>query len=142
MVKSSLVFNLLLIMANLQAAGVGIVETLNIAKSVTDNLVFVYALNRISKKIVTGDSLSKLFTDEKEVFPAQLAQLTYVGENTGNLEDMFQSISNYYEEEFDTVVKGLTTIIEPIMIVAIGAIIGLLLVALYLPIFSIGSTIK
>ncbi len=55
---------------------------------------------------------------------------------------MFQSISNYYEEEFDTVVKGLTTIIEPIMIVAIGAIIGLLLVALYLPIFSIGSTIK
>jgi type IV pilus assembly protein PilC len=140
--SKSIISRMTLIMANLQAAGVGIVETLNIAKSVTDNLVFVYALNRISKKIVTGDSLSKLFTDEKEVFPAQLAQLTYVGENTGNLEDMFQSISNYYEEEFDTVVKGLTTIIEPIMIVAIGAIIGLLLVALYLPIFSIGSTIK
>ena len=92
--------------------------------------------------IVTGDSLSKLFMDEKHIFPAQLAQLTAVGENTGNMEEMFQSISNYYEEEFDTVVKGLSTIIEPLMIVIIGAIIGILMVALYMPIFSIGQTIR
>jgi type IV pilus assembly protein PilC len=54
---------------------------------------------------------------------------------------MFQAISNYYEEEFDTVVKGLSTIIEPIMIVIIGAIIGALMVALYMPIFSMGQAI-
>jgi type IV pilus assembly protein PilC len=71
-----------------------------------------------------------------------LAQLTSVGENTGNMEEMFQSISNYYEEEFDTVVKGLSTIIEPLMIVVIGIIIGVLMVALYMPIFSMGQTIK
>jgi type IV pilus assembly protein PilC len=57
------------------------------------------------------------------------------------MEEMFQAISNYYEEEFDTVVKGLSTIIEPIMIVIIGAIIGALMVALYLPIFSMGQAI-
>jgi type IV pilus assembly protein PilC len=57
------------------------------------------------------------------------------------MEEMFQAISNYYEEEFDTVVKGLSTIIEPIMIVIIGAIIGALMVALYMPIFSMGQAI-
>jgi type IV pilus assembly protein PilC len=57
------------------------------------------------------------------------------------MEEMFQAISNYYEEEFDTVVKGLSTIIEPIMIVIIGAIIGALMVALYMPIFSMGQAV-
>jgi type IV pilus assembly protein PilC len=142
LIKKAVISRMTMIMANLQAAGVGIVETLKIAQTVTDNLVFVYAINRISEKIVTGDSLSKLFADEKHIFPAQLAQLTSVGENTGNMEEMFQSISNYYEEEFDTVVKGLSTIIEPLMIVVIGIIIGVLMVALYMPIFSMGQTIK
>jgi type IV pilus assembly protein PilC len=142
LIQKAVISRMTMIMANLQAAGVGIVETLKIAQTVTDNLVFVYAINRISEKIVTGDSLSKLFMDEKHIFPAQLAQLTAVGENTGNMEEMFQSISNYYEEEFDTVVKGLSTIIEPLMIVIIGAIIGILMVALYMPIFSIGQTIR
>jgi len=142
LIKKAVISRMTMIMANLQAAGVSIVETLKIAQNVTDNLVFVYAINRISEKIVTGDSLSKLFADEKHIFPAQLAQLTSVGENTGNMEEMFQSISNYYEEEFDTVVKGLSTIIEPLMIVVIGIIIGVLMVALYMPIFSMGQTIK
>jgi len=142
LIQKATISRMTMIMANLQAAGVGIVETLKIAESVTDNLVFVYAINRISEKIVTGDSLSKLFADEKDVFPAELAQLTAVGENTGNMDEMFQSISNYYEEEFDTVVKGLSTIIEPIMIVVIGAIIGILMVALYMPIFNVGQVIR
>jgi len=90
---------------------------------------------------VTGETLAKLFNDEKNVFTVQLAQLTAVGERTGNMEEMFQAISNYYEEEFDTVVKGLSTIIEPIMIVIIGAIIGALMVALYMPIFSMGQAV-
>ena len=85
---------------------------------------------------------SWLCFDTTTTFIAQLAQLTSVGENTGNMEEMFQSISNYYEEEFDTVVKGLSTIIEPLMIVVIGIIIGVLMVALYMPIFSMGQTIK
>jgi type IV pilus assembly protein PilC len=142
LIQKAVISRMTMIMANLQAAGVGIVENLKIAESVTDNLVFVYAIRRISEKIVTGDSLSKLFADEKDIFPIELARLTEVGENSGNMEEMFQSISNYYEEEFDTVVKGLSTIIEPVMIVVIGAIIGILMVALYMPIFSVGKIIK
>ena len=64
-----------------------------------------------------------------------------MGEKTGNMEEMFKSIAVYYEEEFDTVVAALSSIIEPLMIVVIGAIIGLLMVALYLPIFSVGQAV-
>ena len=140
-ITKAVISRMTMIMANLQRAGVSIIDTLKIARSVTENLVFIYAINRISAKIVTGETLAKLFNDEKDVFPVQLAQLTAVGERTGNMEEMFQAISNYYEEEFDTVVKGLSTIIEPIMIVIIGAIIGALMVALYMPIFSMGQAI-
>jgi type IV pilus assembly protein PilC len=137
----AVVSRMCMIMANLTRAGVSIIDTLKISKSVTTNLVFIYALDRISKKIVTGQTLSELLKEETHVFPIALAQLTAVGEKTGNMEEMFQSIANYYEEEFDAVVAALSSIIEPLMIVVIGAIIGLLMVALYMPIFSIGQAV-
>ena len=114
---------------------------IKISKSVTTNLVFIYALERIGKNIVTGQNLSDLLKIEEHIFPPALAQLTAVGERTGNMEEMFQSIANYYEEEFDGVVAALSSIIEPLMIVLIGAIIGVLMIALYLPIFSIGNAV-
>jgi type IV pilus assembly protein PilC len=82
-----------------------------------------------------------LLRDEKHIFPLALSQLLAVGERTGNMEEMFQSVATYYEEEFDGVVAALSSIIEPLMIVIIGAIIGLLMVALYMPIFSIGNAV-
>ena len=130
-----------MIMANLTRAGVSIIDTIKISKSVTTNLVFIYALERIGKQIVTGQTLSALLQKEEHIFPPALAQLTAVGERTGNMEEMFQSIANYYEEEFDGVVAALSSIIEPLMIVLIGAIIGVLMIALYLPIFSIGNAV-
>lgn len=130
-----------MVMANLTRAGVSIIVTLKIAQSVTNNLVFIYALKRISKEIVTGKTLSSLLKEEQHVFPLALSQLMAVGEKTGNMEEMFQSIANYYEEEFDGVVAALSSIIEPLMIVIIGVIIGLLMVALYMPIFSVGNAV-
>ena len=141
LITKAVVSRMCMIMANLTRAGVSIIDTLRIAKSVTTNLVFVYALERISKQIVTGQTLSELLKKEVHVFPLALAQLTAVGEKTGNMEEMFQSIATYYEEEFDGVVAALSSIIEPLMIVIIGAIIGLLMIALYMPIFSIGNAV-
>ena len=138
-VKSS-VARLTLLMANLFAAGVGISEILKIGTKVTNNLVFAEAMERISGKIVTGADLSTLFMEET-IFPAEISQLVKVGERTGKMDEMLISIANYYQEEFESVVKGLTTIIEPLMIVIIGGMIGALVIALYLPIFSAGSTI-
>ena len=82
-----------------------------------------------------------LFANEK-VFPVTLGQLMAVGEHTGNMDKMLTSIAKYYEEEFTAVVDGLSTIIEPLMIVFVGLMIGVMVVALYLPIFSAGDAIK
>jgi len=141
LIVKATVSRMCMIMANLTRAGVSIIDTIKISKSVTTNLVFIYALERIGKNIVTGQNLSDLLKAEEHIFPPALAQLTAVGERTGNMEEMFQSIANYYEEEFDGVVAALSSIIEPLMIVLIGGIIGVLMIALYMPIFSIGNAV-
>ena len=141
LIVKATVSRMCMIMANLTRAGVSIIDTIKISKSVTTNLVFIYALERIGKQIVTGQTLSQLLKNEEHIFPPALSQLTAVGEKTGNMEEMFQSIATYYEEEFDAVVAALSSIIEPLMIVIIGAIIGVLMIALYMPIFSIGQAV-
>ena len=76
------------------------------------------------------------------MFPLELSQLIRVGEETGNVEEMLESIAKYYQEEFDAVVDGLSTVIEPLMIVFVGAVVGGLIFAMYLPIFSAGDLVK
>ena len=134
----STVARMSLLLANLLAAGVTIVEALKVCSTVSGNVLFIEAMDRIQARIVTGAPLSKLFADEK-VFPIALSQLMAVGERTGNMDEMLESIAKYYEEEFQAVVDGLSTVIEPLMIVFVGAMIGAMVVALYLPIFSAGD---
>ena len=137
-ITKSTVARMSLLLANLLAAGVTIVEALKVCSTVSGNVQFVEAMDRIQTRIVTGAPLSKLFADEK-VFPIALSQLMAVGERTGNMDEMLESIAKYYEEEFQSVVDGLSTVIEPLMIVFVGAMIGAMVVALYLPIFSAGD---
>ena len=139
-IVKSTVARMSLLLANLLAAGVTIVEALKVCSTVSKNVQFVEAMDRIQEKIVTGAPLSQLFANEK-VFPIALSQLMAVGERTGNMDEMLESIAKYYEEEFQAVVDGLSTVIEPIMIVFVGAMIGAMVVALYLPIFSAGDAI-
>ena len=127
-----------LLMANLFAAGVSVLDTLEVSKSVTTNVLFLRAFDRVKKDVMSGIELSVLFSQEK-VFPLAFSQLIAVGERTGNMEEMLNSIAQYYEEEFDAVVEGLSTIIEPVMIVFVGGMVGAMVVALYLPIFSAGD---
>lgn len=137
MVKST-VSRLALLMANLFAAGIGISEILKVAMKITPNVKFTEALERISDRVVTGVPLSMLFAEEP-VFPLDLSQLIRVGESTGNMDEMLTSIARYYQEEFEATVEGLTSVIEPLMIVFVGGMIGAMVVALYLPIFSSGD---
>ena len=139
LVKST-VARLSLLMANLFAAGIGVEEILRVSARVTPNTIFVEAMGRISERIVSGAELSTLFAEEP-VFPIELSQLIRVGEKTGNMDEMLSSIARYYQEEFETTVEGLTSMIEPIMIVFVGALIGAMVVALYLPIFSQGDMV-
>jgi type IV pilus assembly protein PilC len=127
-------------MANLFAAGIGVADVLKVGTRITPNVIFIEAMERISERIESGAELSGLFADE-QVFPVELSQLIKVGEKTGNMDEMLSAIARYYQEEFEAVVEGLTAMIEPLMIVFVGAMIGTMVVALYLPIFSAGDAI-
>ena len=129
-----------LIMGNLSAAGVNLLESLEIAKSVSNNVVVLESLENVKKGVFSGDTLTKLFLKDK-LFPPTFSQLISVGEQTGQLDEMFGSVAKYYESEFDTVVENLSSLIEPIMIVFMGVMIGGLMIAMYSPIFNVGALI-
>ena len=140
MIKKSLLARISLIMGNLSAAGVNLLESLEIAKSVSNNDVVSEAIENVKKGVFSGDTLTKLFLKEP-LFPPTFSQLISVGEQTGQLDEMFNSVSAYYEEEFDTSVDNMSTLIEPIMIVFMGVMIGGLMIAMYSPIFNVGALI-
>jgi type IV pilus assembly protein PilC len=141
LIVKSTVARTALLMSNLFAAGIGVNEIMRVAANTSTNVLFIEAQNRIAEKVLTGVPLSELFAAEP-VFPVELSQLIKVGEQTAGMDEMLESIARYYQEEFEATVKGLTTIIEPLMIVFVGGMVGVLVVALYLPIFSLGDTIK
>ena len=140
MILKSLIARISLILGNLSAAGVNLLEALEIAKSVSDNVVVTEALENVKKGVFSGDTLTKLFLKEP-LFPPTFSQLIAVGEQTGNLDEMFNSVAIYFEEEFDSAVDNMSSLIEPIMIVFMGIMIGGLMIAMYSPIFNVGALI-
>ncbi len=140
MILRSLLARISLIMGNLSAAGVNLLESIEIAKSVSNNVVVTEALENVKKGVFSGDTLTKLFLKEP-LFPPTFSQLISVGEQTGQLDEMFGSVASYYEEEFDTSVDNMSALIEPIMIVFMGLMIGGLMIAMYSPIFNVGALI-
>ena len=140
MILKSLLARISLILGNLSAAGVNLLESLEIAKSISNNVVVTEALENVKKGVFSGDTLTKLFLKEP-LFPPTFSQLISVGEQTGQLDEMFGSVAAYYEEEFDTTVDNMSSLIEPIMIVFMGLMIGGLMIAMYSPIFNVGALI-
>ena len=140
LIQKSILAKVSLVLGNLNQAGVDLIESIDIAKSVTDNVIVVEALENIKKGVFSGESLTELFNKEK-IFPTTFSQLISVGEQTGSLDEMFGSIAIYYEEEFDVAVANLASLIEPIMIVFMGITIGGLMLAMYAPIFNVGAII-
>ena len=140
LLKKSIIARVALVLGNLKSAGVEIVETIDIAKSVTTNVVVVEALENVKKGVFSGEALGKCVEKEK-IFPTTFHQLINVGDETGNLDEMLNSLAKYYEEEFDDSVANLSTLIEPIMIVFMGVLIGGMLLAMYMPILGMGEAI-
>ena len=140
MILKSLLARISLIMGNLSAAGVNLLESLEIAKEVSNNVVVSEAIENVKKGVFSGDTLTKLFLKEP-LFPPTFSQLISVGEQTGQLDEMFGSVAKYYEEEFDNSVDNMSSLIEPIMIVFMGIMIGGLMIAMYSPIFNVGALI-
>ena len=95
---------------------------------------------RIQTEVSTGASLTNSMTNTK-LFPSMVIQMTQIGEESGSLDGMLSKIAEFYEREVDDAVAALSSLLEPIIIVFLGVVIGGLVVAMYLPIFKLGSVV-
>ena len=140
MILDSNMAQIAMVYGNLSGAGVPVIEALDITAASTRNDVIRDAIQVAKRGVFSGEPLSKLL-GEINIFPATFSQLISVGEQTGNMTEMLETISSYYEEEFDTSVEKLSQMMEPLMIVFLGGVIGFILVAMYLPIFKMGQVV-
>ena len=122
------------------AAGVPLVEALDSVAGATGNIVFKNAVNKIKQDVSAGMQLN-FSMRSTAVFPSMAIQMTAIGEESGALDDMLDKVAGFYEEEVDNMVDNLTSLMEPFIMVVLGVIVGGLVVAMYLPIFQLGSAI-
>jgi type IV pilus assembly protein PilC len=127
-------------LATLFAAGVPLVEALDSVGGTAGNMVYARATEGIQREVASGSSLTACMTNSG-VFPNMVLQMAAIGEESGALDDMLARAADFYEEEVDEMVKGLSTLMEPIIIVFLGTIVGGIVVAMYLPIFKIGQVV-
>jgi type IV pilus assembly protein PilC len=140
LVSDSIMARMAMILANLIAGGVNLVEALEIVKNSSSNLKIQTSLEKVKREIYSGRPFSKSLRETGD-FPETMCGFIEVGEETGKLNEMLGTVALYYEEEFDDSVDAFSQLLEPIMIVFLGVIIGFILVAMYTPIFEMGTTI-
>ena len=122
------------------AAGVPLLEALNSVASATGNSLYKDAVLRLKKQVATGSQIHVAMA-AAGVFPGMAIQMTAIGEESGTLDCMLDQVATYYESEVDTLVDNLTTLLEPIIMVVLGVMVGGLVIAMYLPIFNLGRVI-
>lgn len=128
-------------LGTLVSSGVPIIDALSITAKTAGNKVIQSAVENSARSIAEGESITQPLM-ETGVFPPMVTQMISVGENTGNLDQMLNKVADFYEEEVEASVSGLTSILEPVIIVIMGIIVGGILVAMYLPMFEIIGKIE
>lgn len=126
--------------ATLFSAGVSIERALELSSKVVGNMVYQEALEKIRDSVLQGEPLWRAF-EKTGKFPRMLIAMLKIGEETGQLDNMLESLADFYEDEVKATIDGLISMIEPLMMVVIGSIVGFILIALYLPIFRMGELI-
>jgi type IV pilus assembly protein PilC len=127
-------------LATMFTAGVPLVESLDAVAGAAGNAVYAAATKKIQTDVSTGMSLTNAMTNTL-VFPTMVLQMTQIGEESGSLDGMLSKVADFYEREVDDAVSALSSLLEPIIIVFLGIVIGGLVVAMYLPIFKLGAVI-
>lgn len=127
--------------ATMFAAGVPLVEALQSVAGATGSAVYEQAVNQMRDDVATGQSL-QLAMRQQGIFPHMVIQMVAIGEESGALDDMLSKVADFYEEEVDNAVDALSSLLEPLIMVVLGVLIGGLVVALYLPIFQLGAVMS
>jgi type IV pilus assembly protein PilC len=128
--------------SGLIAAGVPMLEAIDITGRTSGNRVIEKAMEDVRESVKKGGTLTQPMTEVPEAFPVMVTQMIGVGEETGALETMMTKVADFYEDQVEAAVKALTSILEPIMIVAVGGIVGFIVIAMYLPMFKVYDQIK
>lgn len=128
-------------LGTMMSSGVPILQSLDIVAETTGNVVLGRAVREVQESVRTGESLAKPLEHHK-VFPSMVVQMMVVGEDTGALDTMLGKIAEFYDQEVEATTEQLTALIEPLMIAFLGAVVGSMIVALYMPIFKIFDLIQ
>ncbi len=122
------------------AAGVPLVEALESVAGATGNVVYEDAVLKMREEVATGQSL-QLSMRQRNLFPHMVIQMTAIGEESGALDEMLAKVADFYEEQVDNAVDSLSSLLEPLIMVVIGGLVGSLVVAMYLPIFKLAAVV-
>jgi type IV pilus assembly protein PilC len=128
-------------LSSLTTAGVPILQAIEITGKTAGNAVVEHAMGDVITSVKAGGTLASPLS-EAGVFPAMVSQMVAVGEETGALDTMLSKIADFYDDEVSAAVKALTSIMEPVMIIVVGAIVGVIVISMYLPLFTVYNSIK
>ena len=140
LVTKSCLANFSRTLSSLNSAGVPILEALTIAKKTLKNRIFTRIIENAYIDIQAGNPMHKAF-DKESVIPIMFTSMFRIGEETGELSEMITKLADFYEDEVSSSVKSLTSIMEPLMIIFVAVFVGIILIAMYLPMFSMMSTV-
>jgi type IV pilus assembly protein PilC len=128
-------------LSTLVAAGVDIIKALEITGQTAGNWVIESALADVRAKVHQGVPIAQPLIDN-DIFPPMVSQMVKIGEETGELEKMLSKIADFYEDEVDAAIQTLTSIIEPVMMILVGMMVGVIVISMYLPMFKMLSLVK
>jgi type IV pilus assembly protein PilC len=128
-------------LSTLVAAGVDIIRALEITAATSGNYVVEQSLLEVREKVHEGIPISQPLSEDP-AFPAMVGHMVKVGEETGELDKMLSKVADFYEDEVDTAIQTLTSIIEPVMMICVGLVVGVIIISMYLPMFKMLSLVK
>lgn len=128
-------------LSTLVKSGVDIITSLEIATTTVNNTYVTKILDEIRNTIIAGEQFSTGM-DQYQLFPKMIVRMTAVGEKSGQVQEMFDKITDYYTDEVDTAVATLSSVVEPVLIIFLGFVVGIAVIALYLPIFSMANAMS
>jgi len=128
--------------SGLIAAGVPMLEAIEITGRTSGNKVVEHAMDSVRESVRTGGSITAPMREAPAAFPVMVTQMMGVGEETGAMDTMLSKIADFYEDQVNAAIKALTSILEPLMIIVVGAIVGFIVIAMYLPMFKVYDQIQ
>lgn len=142
LVKEVSISRLSLTMGSLLESGVNILQAMDAARDVVGNEYIGLTIDKIKREVKEGRTLSSAMSDHQSLFPSLVIGMVGTGEETGNLDEMLSNVGRYYMQEADVKIKALTTLLEPVIILVMGVVVGFIIIAMLLPIFEMTTMVK